>query len=384
MSTVSPIAISKFKSGRYNQQIGYKSFVPELINRQWHIDNPELASLLSEADRKLGELNAFSQLVPDINFFIKMHITKEATTSSRIEGTQTNMEEAFVKKENLDPEKRSDWDAVHNYIQAVNYSIKKLKELPISTWLIKETHGLLLQGVRGEHKLPGSYRSSQNWIGATLKDAAFVPPHHSDLDALLSDMEQFLHNDDVPVPPLIKIGIIHYQFETIHPFLDGNGRMGRLLITLFLVSTGLLHQPALYVSDFFERNRSHYYDYLHRVRTHNNMEQWLKFFLSGILETSEKSIQTFKDIIQLKDKIEHQLPASFNIRRIENVKKILAILYQNPVTSMAQLQEELKLDKSTAARLINDFTKLGWLKELTGFKRNRLFVFEEYMNIFNK
>jgi Fic family protein len=358
--------------------------VPELINRQWHIDNPELANLLSEADRKLGELNAFSQLIPNIDFFIRMHITKEATTSSRIEGTQTNMEEAFVKKENLDPEKRKDWDEVHNYIQAVRYSIDRLKELPVSTRLIKETHALLLQGVRGEHKLPGSYRSSQNWIGATLKDAVFVPPHHTELGDLLSDMEQFLHNDNVPVPPLIKIGIIHYQFETIHPFLDGNGRMGRLLITLFLVSTGLLHQPALYVSDFFERNRSHYYDYLHRVRTHNDMLQWLKFFLSGILETSEKSIQTFKDIIQLKDSIEQQLPIYFNIRRIENVKRILTVLYQNPVTSAAQLQEELQLDKSTAARLINDFIKLGWLKELTGFKRNRLFVFEEYMNIFNK
>lgn len=384
MSTISPIAVSKFKSGRYNQQSGYKSFVPELINRQWHIDNPELANILSEADRKLGELNAFSQLIPNIDFFIRMHITKEATTSSRIEGTQTNMEEAFVKKENLDPEKRNDWDEVHNYIQAVRYSIDRLKDLPVSTRLIKETHALLLQGVRGEHKLPGSYRSSQNWIGATLKDAVFVPPHHTELGDLLSDMEQFLHNDNVPVPPLIKIGIIHYQFETIHPFLDGNGRMGRLLITLFLVSTGLLHQPALYVSDFFERNRSHYYDYLHRVRTHNDMLQWLKFFLSGILETSEKSIQTFKDIIQLKNSIEQQLPIYFNIRRIENVKRILTVLYQNPVTSAAQLQEELQLDKSTAARLINDFVKLGWLKELTGFKRNRLFVFEEYMNIFNK
>ena len=384
MSAISSVAISRFKSGRYSQQTGYKSFVPELINRQWHIDDPGLASLLSEADRKLGELNAFSQLIPNIDFFIKMHITKEATTSSRIEGTQTNMEEAFIKKENLDPEKRNDWDEVHNYIQAVKYSIAKLRELPVSTRLIKETHALLLQGVRGEHKLPGSYRSSQNWIGATLKDAVFIPPHHSDLDALLGDMENFLHNDEVPVPPLIKIGIIHYQFETIHPFLDGNGRMGRLLITLFLVSNGLLHQPALYLSDFFERNRSHYYDYLHRVRTHNDMQQWLKFFLSGIRETSERSIQTFKDIIQLKDKIEQQLPAAFNIRRIDNVKKILAILYQNPITSVAQIQEELALDKSTAARLINDFEKLGWLKELTGFKRNRLFVFEEYMHIFNK
>lgn len=265
---------------------------------------------------------------------------------------------------------------------AVKYSIERLEKLPISTRLIKETHELLLQGARGKHKLPGNYRSSQNWIGASLKDAIFIPPHHSELDTLLSDLEKFLHNEHLFVPPLIKIGIMHYQFETIHPFLDGNGRMGRLLITLFLVSAGLLHQPALYLSDFFEKNRNHYYDYLNRARTHHDIQQWLKFFLSGILETSINSIQTFKDIIALKEKIEQVLPTAFNIRRIKNVKKIFTILYQNPITSITQIQEELGMDKSTASRLINDFVKLGWLKELTGFKRNRLFVFEEYMNIF--
>ena len=379
-----PSKISEFTSGVYRQHTGYKSFLPEPVNRQWLIDVPELSQLLSEADRKLGELNAFSQLVPDIDFFVKMHITKEATTSSRIEGTQTNMEEALIRKENLDPEKRNDWDEVHNYIEAVNYSISRLKQLPVSTRLIKETHAHLLQGVRGEHKLPGQYRSSQNWIGATLKDALFVPPHFSELEDLLNDLESFIHNQDIAVPHLIKAGILHYQFETIHPFLDGNGRMGRLLVTLYLVSNELLYKPALYLSDFFERNRQHYYDYLNRVRTHNDLVQWLKFFLSGILDTAEKSIQTFKDIILLKEKIEQQLPAEFNIRRIEKAKSIISILYQNPITSISQLQEELRLDKSTTARLINDFKRIGWLRELTGFKRNRLFVFNEYMNIFTK
>ena len=383
MKKKSKIPISSFKSSHYRQHPGYKSFMPEFINREWLVDSPELSALLSEADRKLGELNAFGQLVPNIDFFVKMHITKEATKSSKIEGKQTNMEEAFIRKENLDPEKRNDWDEVHNHIEAVNYSINRLEKLPVGTRLIRETHAKLMRGVRGEHKLPGEYRNSQNWIGGTLKDAVFIPPHHNDLHPLLSDLEKFLHNVDIAVPHLIRVGIIHYQFETIHPFLDGNGRMGRLLITLYLVSNNLLYKPALYLSDFFERNRQHYYDYLHRVRTHNDMQQWLKFFLSGVLETAERSIQTFKDIIKLKDKIDQQMPLSFNIRRIGNVKAMLGILYQNPVTNAAQLQEELGLDKSTAGRLINDFQKLGWLKERTGFKRNRLFVFQEYIDIFS-
>lgn len=376
--------ISEFRSGFYQPQVGYKSFLPKKINRQWLIDNADLQSILSEADRKLGELNAYSQLVPDVDFFIKMHITKEATTSSRIEGKQTNIEEAFVRKENIDPEKRNDWEEVNNYISAINYSIDRLKILPLSTRLIKETHARLMVGVRGEHKLPGDYRMSQNWIGATLRDAVFVPPAHPEIHDLLSDMEQFLHNEKIQVPPLIKIGIIHYQFETIHPFLDGNGRMGRLLITLFLVSKGLLHAPALYLSDFFEKNRNYYYDYLNNVRLHNDMVQWLKFFLSGIVDTAEKSIQTFKKIIRLKEKIELQIPMCFSQSRISNVQKVLKVLYQNPVTSGIQLQEELQMDKSTAGRLIQDFVKLEWLKELTGFKRNRLFVFEKYLNIFKE
>lgn len=376
------ISISQFKGGQYRQQASYKSFMPEPVNRQWLIDIPAISDLLSHADRKLGELNAFSQLVPDIDFFIRMHITKEATTSSRIEGTKTNMEEALVRKENLEPEKRSDWEEVQNYIEAINYSIDRLQKLPISTRLIKETHSRLLRGVRGEHKLPGEYRNSQNWIGATLKDAVFVPPHYSELDNLLGDLEIFLHNENIAVPHLIRIGIIHYQFETIHPFLDGNGRMGRLLITLYLVSNGLIHKPALYLSDFFEKNRQHYYDYLHRVRTHNDLAQWLRFFLSGIITTAESSIQTFKDIIALKEKIDHQLTTCFSRSRMEKAKKIIQLLYQGPVTSVNLLQEELSVDNSTVARLVNEFEKNGILKELTGFKRNRMFVFKEYLDIF--
>ncbi|MBL4655002.1 MAG: Fic family protein, partial [Bacteroidia bacterium] len=286
--------ISKYKAGKYKKQYKYKSFSPELINHDWVVSNQKINQLLSEADRKLGELNAFSQLIPDVDFFIKMHIIKEATKSSKIEGTQTSIEEALQRAEYIHPEHRDDWQEVRNYIQGMNYAIGALNKLPISTRLLKQTHKRLLKGVRGKNKQPGDFRKSQNWIGgATLQDAQYIPPHHSEISNLMSDLEKFLNNDKLQIPHLIRIGIAHYQFEAIHPFLDGNGRLGRLLITLYMVSNNLLSRPTLYLSDFFERNRSHYYDNLVIVRSQNNLSQWLTFFLVGILETAESSITTF-------------------------------------------------------------------------------------------
>ena len=264
--------ISSFKAGKAVQRYQYKSFDPNAINLPWQIDTAELIMLLSQADIKLGELNAFSQLIPDVDFFIKMHQFKEGTKSSRIEGTQTNIDEAIQKEEYIQPEKKDDWQEVQNYVQAMNQAIGNLEKFPLSNRLLKQTHKTLLQGVRGTYKLPGEFRQSQNWIsGSSLADAVFIPPHPESINDLMSDLEKFLHNENIPVPPLIKIGIAHYQFETIPPFLDGNGRIGRLLITLYLVSNNLLYKPTLYLSDFFEKNKSLYYDNLTRVRTHNDL-----------------------------------------------------------------------------------------------------------------
>lgn len=375
--------LKDFNSGKHTKQLEYKSFSPEKINHEWIISTPEVNKLLAEANRLIGELNAFSQIVPDVDFFITMHILKEATTSSRIEGTKTNMEEALVKEEDINPEKRDDWAEVQNYIKAINTSIEELETLPISNRLIKNTHKTLLSGVRGKHKIPGEFRSSQNWIGATLKDAIFIPPHHSDVIELMSDLEKFINDEDYFVPHLIKIAIAHYQFETIHPFLDGNGRLGRLLITLYLVSNNVLSKPSLYLSDFFEKNKGYYYDNLMTVRLTSNMTQWIKFFLVGVIETSKESIQVFKDIIKLKNDIETiRLPKLGS--KIENGQQLMKQLFQVPVTDSKQVAELLKISPSTANRLINALIDLEILSELTGYKRNRKFIFKEYFRIFHR
>jgi len=374
--------LKDFISGKHIKQIEYKSFLPEKINHEWIISTPEVNKLLSEANRLIGELNAFSQIIPDVDFFITMHILKEATTSSRIEGTKTNMEEALIREEDINPEKRDDWAEVQNYVKAINASIEELEKLPISNRLIKNTHKIILSGVRGKHKIPGEFRTSQNWIGATLKDAIFIPPHHSEVLELMSDLEKFINNEENYIPHLIKIAIAHYQFETIHPFLDGNGRIGRLLITLYLVSNDVLKKPSLYLSDFFEKNKGYYYDNLMTVRLTSNLTQWVKFFLVGVIETSKESIQVFKDIITLKNNIEtERLPKLGS--KIENGQLLIKQLFQVPITDSKQVAELLQISASTANRLIKDLIDLNILSELTGYKRNRKFMFKEYFKIFH-
>lgn len=373
--------IDDFVSGNYKKQYGYQSFMPAFVNHEWSISDKKINNLLSEADRKIGELNAISNMISDVNFFIKMHIAKEATLSSKIEGTQTSIDETLQSAENIDPEKRDDWNEVHNYIEAMNFAITSLDTLPLSNRLLRETHKILLQGVRGKHKLPGEFRSSQNWIGgASLTDATFIPPQHLDLSELMSDLELFINNADLEVPPLIRIGIAHYQFETIHPFLDGNGRLGRLLITLYLISNKILIKPALYLSDFFERNRNHYYNNLTLVREQSNLKQWLTFFLVGVNQTAQNAIDTFNAIILLRTTIEKQI-ATLG-KRAALAKNFLSLLYSQPIVDAAQVAENLEINVSTANRLIQDFENLNILKEQTGFKRNRIFIFEAYVKLF--
>jgi Fic family protein len=374
--------MQNFKSGKYINQGYYKSFQPEPINKEWLLNDLEILSLLSKADRQLGRLDMYSEHIPDIDLFISMHVLKEATQSSRIEGTQTNMEEALLDKEDISIEKRDDWEEVQNYIAAMNKAIGMLKEIPFSSRLIKETHNVLMQGVRGEHKMPGTFRTSQNWIGgASISDAVFVPPIHSSIGDLMSDLEKFTHNELLLLPDLLKIGIIHYQFETIHPFLDGNGRVGRLLITLYLVDKEILKQPILYLSDFFERNKTLYYDNLMRVRTHNDLKQWLKFFLVGVIETAKGGVKTFDDILKLKAQSENDIQELGS--RSSNVQKVFNYLLKKPIIDVNIIMQITSVSQRTAYNIIEDLEKINILEEVTGGKRGKVYVFKKYLSLFN-
>jgi Fic family protein len=316
--------------------------------------------------------------------YIRIGITKEATESSRLEGTQTNMEEAFLKEEYIDPEKRDDWIEVQNYIQAINAAIGQLETLPLSNRLLKDTHRILMQGVRGETKQPGEFRNSQNWIGVSLKNTVFVPPHHEDIAELMSDLEKYIHNEQLHIPHLIKVAILHYQFETIHPFLDGNGRLGRLMIALYFSSFNLLHKPALYLSDYFEQHKTEYIDRLMAVRDKNQIKEWLVFFLFGVHETAKRSIQVFKDILVLKESLEREVLPRFSTRRQKNAQLLMKTLYQQPTIDIRAVTQLLDVETNTATYLINDLVKYGVLEEMTGKRRNRVFLFKEYLMIFRR
>lgn len=373
--------MKNFKSGTYINQGTYKSLQPELINKPWVIDNMELLSLLSKADRHLGRLDMYSEYIPNIDLFISMHVLKEATQSSKIEGIRTNIEEALLPKEDVAIEKRDDWEEIQNYISALNGAIETLKKLPISSRLIREAHKILLKGVRGKHKQPGNFRTSQNWIGgASINDAIFIPPEHNSINELMSDIEKFTHNNEFLFPDLLKIALIHYQFETIHPFLDGNGRVGRLLITLYLVEKEILKRPILYLSDFFERNRTLYYDNLTRVREKNDITQWFKFFLVGVIETAENGINTFDKILKLKREIENNIQALGS--RSVAALKVMDYLYQKPLIIASEIIELTGLSAPTAYKLIAELEEFRILKEITGGQRKKIYVFDQYLKLF--
>ncbi len=378
------IHLHEYRAGNWiKDPTGYTYFLPSAINDSWIWHEQSLNALLEKAAIRLGELNSYSKLVPNIDLFIQLHVTKEAVISSRIEGTQTHIDEALLDESEIVPERRNDWKEVNNYIRALHYAIQELENLPISSRLLRKTHKILMEGVRGEHKLPGEYRTSQNWIGGnSLDDAFFIPPHHTYVNELMNDLEKFLHNnDDVQLPDLIKIGIAHYQFETIHPFLDGNGRIGRLLITLFLIDKKILNRPLLYLSAYFEKNKTLYYDNLTFVRTKNDMLHWLKYFLVGIAETSEKATQTLSEVLELKNQLEQDISNNFG-KKANNAHILLQELFRKPVINVNQVKNLTKTTYKTANELVATFVNAGILKEMTGQQRNRTFIFEKYLKLF--
>lgn len=368
----------------------YFAYLPEPINKEFSWEDKRITTLLEEARGWLGELNAYSRLVPDVDFFIASHIAKEADQSSRIEGTKTTLEELYVDPEDFDDEEKvSDQEEVKNYIAALNYSVEKIQtphEPPLSLRLICDAHRLLLAGVRGYKKHPGEVRKIQNKIGGSagnLKDATFIPPAPEAVPGLLHDLEMFWHNNELEMPDLIKVALAHYQFETIHPFADGNGRIGRLIIILQLMSYGIMQKPTLYLSDYFEKNRAAYYDSLARVPESGDIEQWIRFFLTGVAETARHGKETLEQIIDLRAKYESVIEAHSGIKSKRLAKNLLKHLFSKPVVTARDVEAMLSISKPTATALVNSLAEAGILKEKTGYARNRVFVLHEYLGLFN-
>ena len=376
--------LEEYKSGEYVKMNDYKAFIPSKINYNWGWDDTKLDKLLAEANRQIGELNAYSLLIPNVDLYIKMHVKIEANKSSRIEGTRTTVEEDLLDVTDINPEKRDDWEEVQNYVKATNYGVERIKNgFPVCTRLIRELHKILMQGVRGEHKTPGEFRTSQNWIGGSMpSNAVYVPPPHTEIAECLTDFEKFINNEEIDTPDLIKIAILHYQFESIHPFLDGNGRIGRLLIPLYIQSKGMLDKSCLYISDYIERNKDTYYDMLTRVRTHNDMIAWIKFFLKAVIETSKTAKEKFRNVVELTmemDKIIVNLPV-----KSDNVKKVIDVLYNEPVINRKKLCDITKIKEGTIKNIINCLLENNIIVETTGYTRNQIFTFQKYTDLFLK
>ncbi|KAF0206906.1 MAG: putative Fic family [Actinobacteria bacterium] len=374
------------RAGRYIRQAeGYSAFIPAPLPPDPPIImDEEMITLLSDADRALGRLDGSIQTLPDPGLFVFMYVRKEAVLSSQIEGTQSSLNDVLEAEAAItDPQRPRDVDEVLNYVTAMNYGLTRLSELPVSVRLLREIHEHLLRGVRGAHLSPGELRTSQNWIGsggATLNEATFVPPPPHELGPSLSAFETFLHSDS-RVPALVKIGLAHAQFETIHPFLDGNGRIGRLLITFLLCEKGTLMTPVLYISYYFKKHRAEYYTLLQNIRDNGDWESWLKFFLVGMAEVSREATEIARRIVVLRESHRALIVEHFG-RVAGNALVVLESLYSRPYISVNDIAAMTDVTYPAASSLMAKFVKHGLLTEITGQARNRRFRYSSYVEIF--
>lgn len=374
------------KSGAFisnlSGEAGYKSFRPAPLPPEIEMD-AEMTSALTEAARAVSRLDTLSSYIPNMNLFVSMYVRKEALLSSQIEGTQATLEDV------LDPliEKNANQNVadVINYIRATEYALNRLAALPLCNRLIKETHAVLMAGVRGHEKSPGEFRKSQNWIGAagsTLKTARYIPPCPEDMNRAMSDLEKYMNSEDNTLDVLIQAALIHYQFETIHPFLDGNGRMGRLMITLFLMEKKLLQTPALYISCYLKQNRIEYYDRMSEVRNKDNYEQWIKFFLRAVKESAEDASDTILELSKLH--VENAEIINGMGRAAKTGIRLFSYLEQNPIIDIRKTSVELGLAYSTVSAIVNRFVESSILTQTNNAGRNRVFAYKEYLDILRK
>ncbi|OWJ75582.1 cell filamentation protein Fic [Haematobacter genomosp. 1] len=375
------------RTGTYIQQIeGYRAFIPNnLPPSPPVVFDDELRTLLSKADRALGRLDGSIEALPNSELFVFMYVRKEAVLSSQIEGTQASLSDVLeVEAQIFDPLRPDDTEEILNYVAAINFGLERLGQLPLSLRLIREIHTHLMTGVRGQHAMPGEFRRSQNWIGhagATLNSATFIPPPPSELPTLLGAFETYLHaSDDLPL--LIRLGLIHAHFETLHPFLDGNGRMGRLLITFCLCEREALIKPVLYLSHYLKRHRAQYYDLLQAVRDKGAWEEWLKFFLAGVAEVANEASDTARKIVQMREA--HRQTLIDNLGKgAANGLKMLESMYRRPIFNVATVQQLLGLSSQAANTLTEKLMDLGLVNEITGNKRNRIFRYDPYVLLFS-
>ena len=385
---VNPLGDLTQRAGSYQRQpTDYRAFIPKPLPPDPPVIlSGELQTALSQADRALGRLDGSVQTLPNPDLFVFMYVRKEAVLSSQIEGTQSSLQDLLEAEADLfDADTRPrDVEEVVNYVKAMNYGLRRLTDLPVSMRLIREIHQHLLEGVRGSQHSPGELRRSQNWIGpggCTLNEATFVPPPPDIVPQALSDLEKFLHQPD-DLPALIKIGLVHAQFETIHPFLDGNGRVGRLLITFLLTERNILLKPVLYLSHYLKAHRQAYYDCLQAVRDRGDWEGWLIFFLRGVAEVSREATTTARSILQLRE--EHRAVIIEHLgRAVGNGHKVLESLFHMPIVSVGNIQEILGTTYRSANSLVARLVKVGILKEITGYTRNRRFSYNPYIRLFS-
>ncbi|WP_026611441.1 Fic family protein [Methylocaldum szegediense] len=375
------------RAGLYMRQLsGYRAFIPAPLPPVPPIRiNAPLMAALSQADRALGRLDGSIHTLPHPDLFVAMYVRKEAVLSSQIEGTQSSLQDVLAAEAKiLTPGLPADVDEVLNYVAAMNYGLDRLRELPVSTRLIREIHKRLLHNVRGGNLTPGELRRTQNWIGprgCTINEATFVPPPPDVVPQAMADLEKFLHSES-DLPLLIRIGLAHAQFETIHPFLDGNGRVGRLLITLLLCEQKALTRPVLYLSHYFKRRRQAYYDHLQAVRDEGAWERWLHFFLRGVYEVSQQATETARRILSLREQHRDLITAELG-RSAANGHRVLEYLYRSPIITVARVRDLIGVTSPAANELVARFQEHGILHEITGQKRNRRFAYQSYIDLFH-